>query len=110
MATKIVALYRNKTWHLVPLPAHGKIVGSKWVYKLKLKADGSIDHYKAHLVAQGFSQTTSLDYSETFSLIVKSITIRIVLTLVVAHSWCVRQLNVQNVFLHCDISKDVFMT
>ncbi|RVW16028.1 Retrovirus-related Pol polyprotein from transposon RE1 [Vitis vinifera] len=40
------------TWHLVPSPAHGKVIGCKWVYKLKLKADGSIDRYKACLVAK----------------------------------------------------------
>jgi len=56
MNNKHVALLRNKTWHLVPKPKCKNIVSSKWVYKIKRKANGTIDRYKSCLVAKGFKQ------------------------------------------------------
>ena len=84
---KLNSLIKNMTWHLVPSPAHGKVIGCKWVYKLKLKADGSIDRYKACLVAKGYHQTAGLDFLKTFSPVVKPITIRVVLTLAISQNW-----------------------
>ena len=63
-------------------------------------ADGSIDCYKARLVAKGFKQRYGLDYEDTFSPVVKAATIRLVLSLAVSNQWTIRQLDVQNVFLH----------
>ncbi|KAL6347170.1 hypothetical protein AAG906_012751 [Vitis piasezkii] len=57
MKIEYVALLTNSTWSLVPKPINKHIIGCKWIYKLKLKVDGSIDRFKAHLVAKGFNQT-----------------------------------------------------
>jgi histone deacetylase 1/2 len=73
------ALMRNKTWHLVPPPKRRNIIDSKWVYKIKRKADAMIDRYKAHLVAKGYKQRYGIDYEDTFSPIVKAATTRLVL-------------------------------
>ena len=59
-------------------------MGCKWIYRIKYNVDGFVDKFKARLVAQGFTQTTGIDYFETFSSVVKSSTIRIILTLVVS--------------------------
>jgi histone deacetylase 1/2 len=92
------ALIRNKTWHLVP-PQRGKnVIDCKWVYKIKRRSDGTIDRYKARLVAKGFKQRYDIDYEDTFSLVVKAATIRLVLSLAVSKNWCLRQLDVQNAF------------
>lgn len=56
MDAEFEALIWNKTWHLVPAPKGKNIIGCKWVYKIKRKADGSIDRYKARLVSKGYKQ------------------------------------------------------
>lgn len=85
------ALMRNKTWNLVPKPFDKKIVGCKWVFKIKRNSDGSIMRYKAHLVAKGFYQTLSIDYTETFSPVVKHVTICVfLLTLALTKGWTIR--------------------
>jgi hypothetical protein len=100
MADEYVALQRNKTWTLVPPQLGKNLIDCKWVYKVKYKIDGSIDRYKAHLIAKGFKQRLGIDYDDTFSLIVKSATIRLILSLVVLRGWVLHQLDVQNVSLH----------
>jgi hypothetical protein len=102
------ALLKNKTWHLVPSQAGRNIIDCKWVYKIKHKPDGTIDMYKARLVAKGFKQRYGIDYEDTFSPVVKAATIRLVLSIAVSNNWSLRQLDVQNGFLH-GILEEVFM-
>ena len=61
MNAKIVALVSNNTWTLTPLPSNKKAIGCKWVYRVKYKADGSLERYKARLIAKGFTQQKGLD-------------------------------------------------
>jgi hypothetical protein len=109
MNNEYSALLRNNTWHLVPPPKGKNIIGCKWVYKVKRKSDRSIDRYKAHLVAKGYKQRYGLDYEDTFSPIVKAATIRLILFLAVLEGWSLRQLDVQNAFLHRLLDEEVFM-
>jgi hypothetical protein len=81
MQVEFNALLKNCTWSLVPPQAAKNVVGCKWVFKLKRKADGSVERHKARLVAKGFHQHAGLDYGETFSLVVKPTTIRTVLSI-----------------------------
>jgi histone deacetylase 1/2 len=81
------ALMENKTWHLVPPSSNKNLIDCKWVYRIKKKADSSIDRTKARLVAKGFKQRYAIDYEDTFSPVVKITTIRIVLSLSVSRGW-----------------------
>jgi histone deacetylase 1/2 len=100
MDLEFAALLKNKTWHLVPSPKGKNIINCKWVFKLKRKADGSIDKYKGRLVAKGYKQRYGIDYEDTFSPVVKASTIHLVLSIVVSRGWHLRQLDFQNAFLH----------
>jgi len=109
MQDEYEALQRNGTWNLVP-PSQGKnIIDCKWVFKIKKRADGQIDRYKARLVAKGFKQRYGINYEDTFSPVVKIATVRLVLSLAVARGWCLRQLDVQNAFLHGVLEEEVYM-
>lgn len=85
------ALQKNNTWDLVSLPKGKKSVGSKWVFSIKYKADGSIKRYKAKLVAKGYTQTYGIDYQETFSPVGKLNTIRVLLSLATNLDWPLHQ-------------------
>jgi hypothetical protein len=109
MESEYYALLRNNTWHLVP-PAVGRnLIDCKCVYKIKHKADGSIHLYKVRLAAKGFKQRYDIDYDDTFSPSVKYTTIKLILYIAVSKGWCLRQLDVQNAFLHSVLEEDVYM-
>ncbi|KAF3648309.1 hypothetical protein FXO38_03290 [Capsicum annuum] len=73
-------LIQNGTWSLVLSTSAKNLVGYKWVFKLKLNPNGSIDRHKARLAAKGFNQETGVDYHETFRPVVKRTTVRVVLS------------------------------
>ena len=103
------ALLQNGMWDLVPSSPTMNIIGYKWVFRIKHRANGSIERHKAWLVAKGFHQQPGLDYGETFSLVVKPVTICTVLSLTVARGWSIRQLDIKNTFLHGLLDEPVFM-
>lgn len=93
------ALLHNGTWTLVPRGSAKKLVGFKWLFRIKRNLDGNIDRYKARLVAKGFTQTPGLDFREIFSPIVKPQTIKVALTIALACGWTMHQMDVNNAFL-----------
>ena len=106
---EIDALVSNNTWTLTPLPSNKKEIGCKWVYRVKYKADGSMERYKARLVAKGFTQQEGLDFTDTFSPVVKLTTVKTLLAISAVKGWHLVQLDVNNAFLNGNLNEEVYM-
>ena len=85
------------------------MVGCKWIYKIKTHINGSIEHYKTHLVAKGFTQEYEIDYEETFTPIAQISFVHALLAIVVASKWDIFQMDVKNIFLNGNLSEEVYM-
>ena len=109
MDEEFATLQRQGTWSLVPYSPTHNVVGCKWVFKLKHNSDSSISRYKARLVAKGFYQQYKVDFKETFSLVIKPPTVRMILSLAIQFDWPLRQLDVCNAFLHAFLREEVYM-
>jgi len=109
MDEEMVALDANAIWELVVLPKEKKAIGCKWVYEIKHNADGSMNRYKARLIAKGYAQTYGIDYEEAYNLVAKMTIIRVIIAMVAAKGWSLHQMDVKNVFLHGNLQKKVFM-
>jgi len=108
MQAEFDALQANQTWELVPRPAGAHVVSGKWIFRVKYNDDGSLDRYKARWVVRGFTQRAGVDYDETYCPVVKSATIRVVLTLAASRGWPVHQLDVNNAFLHGVLDETIY--
>nr|GEV59068.1 UDP-glycosyltransferase superfamily protein [Tanacetum cinerariifolium] len=109
MKEKYDALMKNRMWSLVPCASNTNVVDGKWVYRLKQDKNGAITRYKARFVAKGFRQQLGIDFHDTFIPVVKSTTIRVVLSLAVTNDWPLRQLDIQSAFLHGNLKEHVYM-
>ena len=76
MISEYDSIMKSDRWELVERPTKRKMIGTKWVWKVKYKADGSLEKFKARLVAQGYSQIEGFNVQETFALAVRMTTIR----------------------------------
>ncbi|GJU88715.1 ribonuclease H-like domain-containing protein [Tanacetum coccineum] len=99
MYDKYNTLVKNGTWVLVPRPSDVNLVRSVWLFKHKFHADGTLSRYMARLVANDSSQKLSVDFDETFSLVVKPATIYTVLILADSRQWPIYQLELRMHFL-----------
>ena len=103
------ALVHHSTWDLVPRPTDANIVTCKWVFTLKYHLDGIVVRHKVRLVSRGFTQAHDIDYTETFSPVVRMKSICFLLSLIVNLNWSFHQLDVSNAFLYGDLTEQVFM-
>lgn len=109
MDEELRALEENHTWDVVPCPSNVKAIGCKWVYSIKLCSDGTLDRYKAWLVALGNQQEYGVYYEETFTLVAKMTIVRMIIFVAASHGWQLHQLDVKNAFFHGDLKEDIYM-
>ena len=109
MKEELDALSKNHTWDLVTFPPEKSVVGCKWIYKIKTRFDKSIERYKPHLVAKGFTQEYVIDYEETFALVARISSVRALLAVAAASKCDLFQMDVKNAFLNGDLSEKVYM-
>ncbi|CAM8895858.1 unnamed protein product [Rhodiola kirilowii] len=100
MNKEIQALEHNNTWSLAALPPHAHAIDCKWIFRVKYNSDGTIERYKARVVAKGYTQVEGIDYHDTFTPVAKMTTVRCLLAITAAKHWPVFQLDVDNAFLH----------
>ena len=109
MKEELDALSKNHTWNLVTLPPEKSMVGCKWIYKIKTRSDGSIECYKARLIANCFTQEYGIDYEENFVSVACISSVRALLAVAAANKWDIFQMDVKNAFLNGDLSEEVYM-
>jgi transposase InsO family protein len=110
MDEEMKSLHENNTWTLVPKPTDRKLVDCRWIYKRKEKSDGTLDRYKARLVARGFKQVYGIDYEETYSPVVKFPSIRLLLSLAASEDMEILQFDIKTAFLYGELEEEIFMT
>ena len=109
MNDEMDSLQSNKTWKLVDLPTGCKTIGCKWVLKRKLKADGSIEKYKARLVAIGFRHKENIDFFDTYSPVTRITSIRVLFAITAIHVFVIHQMDVKTTFLNGVLEKEIYM-
>ncbi|GFS34037.1 hypothetical protein Acr_00g0031910 [Actinidia rufa] len=110
MKDELDALDKTHTWDMVDLPYDKSTVGCKWVYKIKTQACGTIERYKAHMVAHGFTQEYGIDYEETFAPVARLNSIHTLIAVMTVRGWGLSQMDVKNTFLNCDLQEKVYIT
>ena len=103
------AMHSNNVWNLVENPKEKNIVQCRWVFKKKIKPDGTVGSYKARLVAKGFQQKEGIDYNETFSPVVRFESIRTILAIAANLDLNVHHMDVTSAFLNGDLEDEIYM-
>jgi hypothetical protein len=109
LRSEIDSIMSNGTWEVVERPYECKPVGCKWVLLKKLRPDGTIDKYKARLVAKVYTQKAEEDFFDTYSPVARLTTIRVLLSLAASHGLLVHQMDVKTTFLNGELEEEIYM-
>jgi hypothetical protein len=109
MTEEYQSIIKNYVWEIVPRPKSKDVVSSKWLFKIKHAADGSIEKYKARFVSRGFSQKEGINYEETFSPVARYTSIRTIIALAAKMKWKLHQMDVKKAFLNGVIEEEVYI-
>ncbi|GKA36968.1 zinc finger, CCHC-type containing protein [Tanacetum coccineum] len=99
----------NNTWVLADLPPGCKPLGCKWIFKRKLKVDGTIEKFKARLVIQGFKQKSGIDYFDTYAPVARISIIRLLIAMSSLHNLIIHQMDLKTTFLNGELEEEVYM-
>jgi hypothetical protein len=109
MTEEYQSIMKNEVWEVVPKPKSKDVVSSKWLFKIKHVADGSIEKYKARFFSHGFSQKEGIDYEDTFTLVARYTSIRTIIALAAKMKWKLHQMDVKTTFLNSVIEEEVYI-
>eukprot|EP00253_Pinus_taeda_P013513 PITA_13513 len=109
MMEEYSSIMKNDVWEVVPRLEGKSIVTSRWLYKIKHVADGSIKKFKARLVATGLSQLEGVDYEETFAPVTRYTSIRSIISIAAEMGWKIHQMDVKTAFLNGFIQEEVYI-
>ncbi|GJR31245.1 zinc finger, CCHC-type containing protein [Tanacetum coccineum] len=104
---EIDSIMGNNTWVLADLPRGCKPLGCKWIFKRKLKVDGTLEKFKARLVIQGFRQKSGIDYFDIYALVECISTIRLLIALASIHNLIIHQIDVRTTILNGELERVV---
>jgi hypothetical protein len=109
MIEEYESILKNDVWEVVPRPQGKSVVTSKWIYKIKHAADGSVEKFKARFVARGFSQKEGIDYDEIFAPLARYTSIKIIISLASVFYWKLHQMDAKTVFLNGEVEQEVYI-
>lgn len=103
------SIQQNETWELVDLPPGSKTIGCKWVFKRKLRTDGTIEKHKARLVDKGYRQQEGLDFFDTYSPVTRITSIRMLIAIASIYDLHIHQMDVKTAFLYGELNEEIYM-
>lgn len=109
MMAELESIERNDTWDLTELPPGEKVIGLKWIFKLKRDAEGRIIKYKARLVAKGYTQEHGIDFDEVYAPVTRLETVRLLMALAAKNKWQVHHMDVKTAFLNGEVKENVYV-
>ncbi|WVZ53348.1 LOW QUALITY PROTEIN: hypothetical protein U9M48_004308 [Paspalum notatum var. saurae] len=109
MLEEMASIEENKTWTLVDLPKGQRVIGLKWVFKLKRDEHGEVVKHKARLIAKGYVQRQGIDFEEVFAPIARMESVRVVLAVAAHRGWSVHHMDVKSTFLNGELVEEVYV-
>lgn len=109
VSSEFISLLKNKTWNICDRPTDREVIGSKLVFKEKLKPDGTLERRKARLVAKGYSQQPGIDYEDTFAPVIRLSTLRMLMALSMEMEMKIHQMDIQTAYLNGELDKSLYM-
>ena len=103
------SLLKKNTWELVERPKEKNVITCKWVFKVKRRADGTVDRYKARLVAQGYSQVEGEDFNDTFAPVARYSSIRYILAIANQLNLEIHQSDLKTAYLNGNLEHEIYM-
>lgn len=100
----------NHVWKIEPLPSEKNLVSTKWVFRKKQNSDGTIERYKARLVARGFTQIPGVDYFETFAPVVKNSTVKTLIAVAAAKEYNLGHIDVKTAYLNAIVNEEIWIS
>jgi len=107
--SEIHSLQKKKVLQPCVLPEGKTMISTRWIYRIKYSQDGSINLFKARLVARGYEQILGVDYDETFSPVVRLTSLRIVFALSIHYNLLIHTMDVETAFLNAPLEEETYI-